>query len=163
MCVCAVVAYHQHNYRTTHSIAQRFNSSSLDLKLVSEWFGFYISFFLFLSFFCSPQHNLASNTSNWTIVWLAVRWCTTWFASGNAWCCRNYEHLRCKYSLPIHFSVYKYGAMHTLMALACAVFMKKCVWLFSIMIPFPSVRSIKGYDEFLGAVCGATAEGVFIS
>lgn len=59
-----------------------------------------IFIFLFLySFFFAHCLIIASNTSNWTIIWFAIWWCTTWYASGNAWCCRDYEYLWCKYFL----------------------------------------------------------------
>lgn len=173
MCVCVHLLFPTTNTTTAqHSIAQRFNSSSLDLKLVSEWFGFYIPFFLsfFLSFFCLPQHNLASNTSNWTIIWFAFWWCTTWSGSGNAWCCRNYEYLRCKYSFYYIFSEFFLSYANTVqcthLSRWCAPDLWKLfVWLFPIKFIslLSPVRLTKGYDELLGIICGATAEGVFVS
>lgn len=97
VCVCCCCLKFDHNNNLRNVLTPRLLTSNL--RLNDSVFIFRL--FLFLLFV--PIHNLASNTSNWTIVWIAVRWCTTWYASGNAWRCRNYEHLRCKYSFYYNF------------------------------------------------------------
>lgn len=84
------------------SIAQCLNSS-LDLKLV--WMIWFLFFLFFLFSFLSFVQYLASDTSNWTIIWFAIWWCTARFASGNAWRCRDYEYLRCNFCFLLFFFI----------------------------------------------------------